>query len=255
MTEPIIVGNWKMNTNVSEAVHLAQQIRQAAEQSGVDHQCSIVLCPPFVNLSAVGNCLRGSTIALGAQNCWIEPYGAFTGEISAAMLRSVGCEYVIIGHSERRTIFHEDDALIRQKMLRAWEESLVPILCVGETLHERQLHRTWNVLESQLEQLLAIEERRNPWVCAYEPVWAIGTGIAAEPPQIEQAHAFLRALLDAHGCTHVPILYGGSITPTNAVAIFSVPNVAGGLVGGASLNADSFVHIIAASIHARATNR
>jgi triosephosphate isomerase len=253
MMTPIIAGNWKMNTVAREAQRLASSIRTAVETNGYSDRCTVILCPPFVNLSIVGECIRGSSIALGGQNCWAEPYGAYTGEVSAAMLRAVGCRYVIIGHSERRTIFREDDALIVQKLLRAWEEELIPIVCVGETLHERQLDRTWSVLETQLAQILELEQRRYHWICAYEPVWAIGTGIAAEPEQIEAAHGFLRAMLDAHACSHVPILYGGSITDANAALLFSVQYVSGGLVGGASLNAERFVRIIAASINAHST--
>ncbi len=254
MKRPIIAANWKMNTLALQAQQLACDIRRAVEQHHYAHRCTIVLCPPFVNLTFVAECISGSGIHLGGQNCWSEPYGAFTGEISAAMLRAVGCSHVIIGHSERRSIFREDDLLILHKLLRAWEEGLVPILCIGETLQERQLNRTWAVLETQLEKVLSAEQRSKDWICAYEPVWAIGTGIAAEPDQIQQAHAYIRALLDRRGCHHVPILYGGSVTASNAGVIFSVPNVDGGLVGGASLNAENFVKIIAVGINAKSAN-
>ncbi|MCX7930728.1 MAG: triose-phosphate isomerase [Chlorobi bacterium] len=253
MSLPLVVGNWKMNTLVWQARELARGIRQHIELHHFDRSVRIVLCPPFVNLTAVAEELAGSSIDVGAQNCWTEPYGAFTGEISAAMLRAIGCRYVLIGHSERRTLFHENDAMIAEKLLRAWEAELVPILCIGETLQQRQLNQTWNVVENQLRGILSCQERSKKWVCAYEPVWAIGTGIAAEAEQIKEVHEFIRLLLNGRGCSHVPILYGGSITPENASVIFSVQNVSGGLVGGASLRVESFVAIIEAAAHAYRT--
>ncbi|KXB98350.1 MAG: hypothetical protein AA908_02860 [Chlorobi bacterium NICIL-2] len=250
MTTPIVVGNWKMNTTAEQARQLAEQICSQVTERALDTRTTVVLCPPFVNLSAVGEVIGDRQIALGAQNCWSEPYGAFTGEISAAMLRAVGCRYVIVGHSERRTIFREDDQLIVRKLERVWEEELVPILCIGETLAERQLHQTWDVLSRQLALVSAHSSRTRAWICAYEPVWAIGTGIAASAEEIEQAHAYLRSFLDAHGCHHVPLLYGGSVTEENAASIATIAHVDGVLVGGASLVAERFLRIIQAQANA-----
>lgn len=254
MTKPIIVANWKMNTLADQARRLVRRIVElSAEQQHLDSIGTVVLCPPFVNISIVRSELTDTAIELGGQNCWTEPYGAFTGEVSAEMLRAVGCSYVIVGHSERRTIFGEDDEIVLRKMLRAWEASLIPIVCVGETLHQRQMHQTWDVLRRQLENIAQHQDRSRAWVCAYEPVWAIGTGIAAEPEQIEQAHLYLRSFLDGHGCSHVPLIYGGSVNADNAAEIFAVPNVDGALVGTASLVAESFVAIIRASHDAHRT--
>lgn len=250
MTTPIVIGNWKMNTTVQQARQLAEEICSHVCERTSDTHKTIVLCPPFVNLSAVGEVIGDRPIALGAQNCWSEPYGAFTGEISTAMLRAVGCRYVIVGHSERRTIFGEDDQLIARKLERAWEEELVPVLCIGETLAERQMHWTWSVLSRQLELVSTHGHRSSSWICAYEPVWAIGTGIAATAEEIEQAHAYLRSYLDARGCQHVPLLYGGSVTDENAAEIAAIPYVDGVLVGGASLVAERFLRIIEAQTNA-----
>ncbi|MCS7000562.1 MAG: triose-phosphate isomerase [Bacteroidota bacterium] len=256
MKKPLVIANWKMNTTVAEARQLAKQIRmQLASEVELLSACSIVLCPPSVNLHAVFEEIQGSPLLLGGQNCWTEPYGAYTGEVSASMLRAIGCSYVLVGHSERRSIFHEDDEMILRKMERVWEEGLIPVLCIGETLHQRQTHQTWNVLKRQLDMTLSHQYRSRVWVCAYEPVWAIGTGIAAEPEQIEQAHAYLRSLLDGHNCRHVPILYGGSVSPENASVIFRIPYVDGVLVGGASLSANSFVAIARESAYAATTGR
>lgn len=252
MNTPIVIANWKMNTLAKEARRLVLRISPMLAGAGITKdRCTIVVCPPFVNIGIVGEAIEGSPILLGAQNCWTEPYGAYTGEISAAMLRAVGCTHVIVGHSERRTIFHEDDEMILAKVIQVWQEGMNPILCIGETLHQRQLHQTWNVLQTQLKQILTHVGRSNQWICAYEPVWAIGTGIAAEPQQIEEAHSFIRALLDGHGCQHVPILYGGSVNPDNAPAIFAIHHVEGALVGSASLVAEHFVSIIQAALDAK----
>lgn len=252
MNTPIVVANWKMNTLANEAHRLALNIATMLNEAPITKdRCTVVVCPPFVNISIVREVIEGSPLLLGAQNCWTEPYGAYTGEISAPMLRAVGCTHVIVGHSERRTIFREDDELILAKVIQVWNEGMIPILCVGETLHQRQLHQTWSVLQTQLQRILMHAGRSHQWICAYEPVWAIGTGIAAEPQQIEEAHSFIRALLDGHNCQHVPILYGGSVNPDNAPAVFAIRHVDGVLVGGASLVAEHFIAIIQAALHAK----
>jgi triosephosphate isomerase len=247
--KPMIIGNWKMNTTVEPARRLAEEICEYYDQCKLSERCNVVLCPPFVNIPAVREVIGERAVEVGAQNCWSEPYGAFTGEVSASMLRAIGCRYVIVGHSERRSIFHEDDQLILRKLERSWEEGLVPVLCIGETLAERQLHQTWNVLQTQLELVTAHSQRVLPWICAYEPVWAIGTGIAASQYEIEQAHSFLRSFLDARGCSHVPLLYGGSVTEENAPEIATIEHVNGVLVGGASITAKRFIKIIEAHCH------
>lgn len=251
MRTPIFAGNWKMYTTVEQARQLAGAIAEGLSvRFNGAAQCSVIVCPPFVNIAAVVEVLSGSTVDVGAQNCWSEPYGAFTGEVSAEMLRAVGCRYVIIGHSERRSIFREDDSLIGAKLQRVWEAELVPILCIGETLHERQSGMLWEVLRRQLESVLPRDGSMRPLICAYEPVWAIGTGIAASAEEIQQAHQYIRAVLDAAGYSHAPIIYGGSVSPSNVAEILSLPHTSGVLVGSASLKAESFLSIIELGLHA-----
>ncbi len=215
---------------------------------------SIAVCPPFPYLSAVAEILKGGVVALGAQNCYHEKEGAFTGEVSPAMLVDVGCRYVILGHSERRQKLGESDAFINRKVHAALAAGLEVILCLGETLEERQSQRTETVLETQLNGSLAGLEAAalRHVVLAYEPVWAIGTGQNATPQQAQDAHAFLRGKIRARfgeeTASALPIQYGGSVKPDNAAILFAQPDVDGGLIGGASLNADSFLAIARASL-------
>lgn len=249
--KPIVAGNWKMNKTVAEALELADHIkRQAAGCKGVD----IVLCPPFTALQAVGNAISGSAIGLGAQDMHWEKSGAFTGEISAEMLRELYCHYVIIGHSERRTLFGETNATVNRKVTAALAGNLHPIVCVGEMLPERQAGKTEAVLQTQVQNSLKglSPEGLLSLIIAYEPVWAIGTGMTATPAQAQAAHAFIRGLLkdlaDEKTAQGVRIQYGGSVKPANARELFEQPDIDGGLIGGASLEATSFMAIVNAAV-------
>jgi triosephosphate isomerase len=212
----------------------------------------VLVCPPFTYLWDVGRLLKDTDVALGAQSVCAEPPGAFTGEVSAAMLRDVGCRYVLVGHSERRQLFDEGDALVARKFVAAQAQGLVPVLCVGETLEEREAERTVEVVARQLDAVLSVSGVRAlaKAVVAYEPVWAIGTGRTASPEQAQDVHAMIRgrvAGLDATIAGSVRILYGGSVRASNARELFAMPDIDGGLVGGASLKADEFARICAAA--------
>jgi triosephosphate isomerase len=246
----LVAGNWKMHTDREEAIALAQAIVANLGDPGLVH---VAVCPPFVNLEVVRQVLEGSPIQLGAQNMHYEEAGAYTGEVSAAMLRAVGCRYVILGHSERRQYFGETDALVNRKVKRALQYGLVPIVCVGETLEERQAGQAEAVVTCQLQGVLEGIELTSAeaLVIAYEPVWAIGTGHTATPAQAQEMHALIRQLLvscygDAIGRA-LHILYGGSVKPDNAAALFAQPDVDGGLIGGASLKAADFIEIVRAA--------
>jgi len=211
-----------------------------------------VVCPPLVYLQDVARLLRGTAIVLGAQTLCADAHGAFTGEVSAAMLKDVGCSYVIVGHSERRLMFRESDQTVARKFVAAQSKGLVPILCVGEQLAEREAERTHEIVARQLEAVLKLAgiESFAHAVLAYEPVWAIGTGRNATPEQAEAVHAFSRAQLATHDAkiaTQTRILYGGSVKAVNAAELFAMPNVDGGLIGGASLKADEFLAILSAA--------
>ena len=243
MPKPLIAGNWKMNTSLAEASALADDIREAAEAiSGVE----ILLCPPFTALAGVRDAVKGSSIKLGAQNMHHQPSGAFTGEISPTMLQGL-CEYVILGHSERRQLFGEDDESINRKVQAAFQHGLRPILCVGETLDQREAGQAGAVVSQQLRAGLAGLIDITALVVAYEPVWAIGTGLAATPEIAAEMMGdviadTLRSLFpDAAGNT--PLLYGGSVNPDNIAGFAALDSVHGALVGGASLQADQFVEI------------
>ncbi len=246
----LIAGNWKMNTDLTAAADLARGIVEAVGEAGA---VQVAVCPPFISLDAVFGALRGSAVRLGAQNMHADDAGAYTGEVSAAMLRSVGCDYVILGHSERRQYFGETDASVNAKIRQAMAHQLIPIVCVGETLDERKAGRERAVVERQVEGALAGISMDDParLVLAYEPVWAIGTGETATPEQARQMHTFLREVLrkkygDAAG-RGVHLLYGGSMKPGNAAALLAQANVAGGLIGGASLKAADFAAIVRAA--------
>ncbi|MBI3326919.1 MAG: triose-phosphate isomerase [Nitrospinae bacterium] len=247
MRRPIMVGNWKMHKTVSEAVALVQALRVAvAEARDVD----IGVAPPFTALLAVAEAMRGSNMFLSAQNMHQEARGAFTGEIAAAMLTDVGCSRVIIGHSERRQSFGETDVSVNRKLHAALGSQLDPILCVGETLEQREANATLRVLEGQIRDGLAgiSSEEMERIVIAYEPVWAIGTGKTASPEQAQEVHAFLRTLVGMlYGkplADDVRIQYGGSVNPGNIRTLMAQPDVDGALVGGASLDAASFAQIV-----------
>jgi triosephosphate isomerase len=250
LRKKLIAGNWKMNKTSGDAVLLVENIVAAV---GKDQGVEVVVCPPFTALESVARVLEGSPVKLGAQNMHPEPGGAYTGEVSAAMLRALFASYVILGHSERRTYFKETDAFINQKVLAALKSQLKPILCVGETLLEREAGSTLQVIQAQVEHDLenVAREQATSVVIAYEPIWAIGTGKVATTEQAQVAHAFIRALLTKlfgeAAAQKVRILYGGSMKPANAPDLLSQPDIDGGLIGGASLEARSFVELINAA--------
>ena len=241
----LIAGNWKMHKTVQEAVELVRELKELV--SDVKDR-DILVCPPFTALYAVSRELEGSNIALGAQNMFYEEKGAFTGEISPLMVKDVGCSYVILGHSERRHIFSETDELINKKVLSAVNHGLIPILCVGETLQEREEDKTKEVIERQVKEGLKGLNETSEFVIAYEPVWAIGTGKTATPELAEEVHSFIREILaemfGKEKADSIRILYGGSVKPENAAGLMSQPNIDGSLVGGASLKAESFAKIV-----------
>ncbi len=250
MRKYLIAGNWKMNLNRQQAVELAKAlVEKYPSASGTE----IVVCPPAVYLDVVGATVSNSGVGLGAQNMYHQPSGAYTGELSAAMLTDVGCHYVILGHSERRSLFNESDQQVHAKTQAALQAGLVPIVCVGESLEQREAGATQDVVRSQCDGSLAglSESEMAQCVIAYEPVWAIGTGRVATPEQAEEVHADLRKLLENRYneslSGQVRILYGGSVKPENAAELLAQPNVDGALVGGASLKADDFVSILDAA--------
>ncbi|MCI0360532.1 MAG: triose-phosphate isomerase [Planctomycetaceae bacterium] len=250
MRRKFIAGNWKMNTTRAEGVALATAV---ANGVGTQADVEVAVCPPSVYLAAVGEALAGSAVGLGAQNCYHEAKGAFTGEVSPAMLVDVGCKYVILGHSERRATFKETSADVNRKVVAALAAQLTPIVCVGETLDERKANRTKAVVREQLEGSLGLltAEQVVKLVIAYEPVWAIGTGVVATTEQAEEVHADLRKLLETRYTSQVAasvrIQYGGSVNAENAASLLSQPNIDGALVGGASLKAEGFLAIVAAA--------
>tara|TARA_R110002073_G_scaffold56905_25_gene144854 strand:- start:9798 stop:10553 length:756 start_codon:yes stop_codon:yes gene_type:complete len=247
--QTIIAGNWKMNTRCDGAVALAKGVVAAV---GETPSVQVVLCPPSVYLSSVADAVAGTSVQLGAQNLYAAEDGAFTGEVNAAMLTDVGCGFVILGHSERRALMGETDADVSKKLHAALAGNLVPIVCVGETLEEREAGKMEEVIQTQVRGSLAglDEVRAAGIVVAYEPVWAIGTGKTASPEQAEEVHALIRKLLGEMFTTDVAaqirIQYGGSVKPGNAKELLGQPNIDGALVGGASLKAEDFAGIIAA---------
>lgn len=249
MRRPLIAGNWKMHGSYQKAEELINGIA-----TGLKHlpaqDIDVLVLPPFVYLSLVKDCIAKShaKLALGAQNLFLGDQGAFTGEISGTMLHDVGCQYVLVGHSERRALFHEDNKLTAEKCQAAIAAGLVPILCVGETQAERAADKTEHIIHSQIEPVLTLlkpEELTN-LIIAYEPVWAIGTGLTATPQQAQSVHAFIRNIFKQNGVAiadTIRILYGGSMKPDNAAALLSMPDIDGGLIGGASLDAQNFLNI------------
>jgi len=246
--QPLIAGNWKMHKTQEEARVLAREIRRGLFPPP---RAEVMMAPPYTALAAVAAELAGSPIRLAGQDTFWEQKGAYTGAISPAMLLDAGCHYVIVGHSERRQHFGDTNRSVNRKLLAALEAGLVPILCVGEILEERQAGQTLDRVAEQVREGLegVAGEMRERVVIAYEPVWAIGTGLTATPAQAQEVHAFIRSLLREFlgpAAETARILYGGSVTPDNAVSLLSEPDIDGALVGGASLKADSFLKIIAA---------
>ena len=246
----LIAGNWKMNKTASDGVVLTRELIAAL---GRETSVDVVLCPPFTALESVGRALEGHALKLGAQNMHAEKSGAFTGEISAEMLRGLFVTHVILGHSERRTYNAETDASINQKVLAALAHQLKPILCVGETLAERESGATLAVVQRHVERGLqgVTPEQMGACIIAYEPVWAIGTGKVATTAQAQEVHAFIRELLTklygAPLAQKVRILYGGSMKPANAPELLAAPDIDGGLIGGAALEAKSFIQLVRAA--------
>ena len=251
MRTPFVAGNWKLNKTSDEAERLARCVVDAvSDMKGVD----VAICPPFTALERVSSVVCCTGVGLGAQNMYWEAEGAFTGEVSAPMLLTCGCEYVILGHSERRQFFGETDDTVNRRLKAALRAGLKPIVCIGESFDERQADVTEQVVETQtrgaLDGISAGDMRRI--TLAYEPVWAIGTGLTATPEQAEAVHAFLREVLaqlyEGDVAQRVRIQYGGSVKPENAAELFEQDNIDGGLIGGASLEADDFAAIVKAAI-------
>jgi triosephosphate isomerase (TIM) len=249
MRRPMVAGNWKMHGSRAANQSLLTDFDSKLDE---DWPIDIVVFPPYVYLSDASRLLEDSRVALGAQDVCAESGGAFTGQVSAAMLKDVGCRYALVGHSERRRLNHEDDALVARKFVAAAHAGLIPVLCVGETLDERELQQTENVVGRQVDAVLKMHgpDLLAQAIVAYEPVWAIGTGRTASPEQAQEVHAFLRHRIGSHNAKiarELRILYGGSVKGSNAAELFAMPDVDGGLVGGASLSADEFRQICAAA--------
>ena len=247
---PLIAGNWKLNGTRQSGVELATAVCQAAAACKT---VDVLVCPSAIHLCEVSAAVSSSTVKLGGQNCSEFISGAYTGEVSATMLLEFGCEYVILGHSERRAIFNEDSALVAKKCMVAQVAGITPILCVGETLAERQADQVEQIISEQLDALLGLGGAAafSQLVVAYEPVWAIGTGETATPEQAQEVHALIRARIALHDksiAQALRILYGGSVKPDNAASLFSQTDIDGGLIGGAALDANSFSAICAAAM-------
>lgn len=251
MRKKVVAGNWKMNNDLSESQNLITRLTSGLSNQKIN--CDVIICPPFTSLSEANGLIKNTFLKLGAQNVYHEDNGAFTGEISPLMLKSVGCEFVIIGHSERRTIFKEANGEINKKIKKSLEHGLKVIFCVGETLDEREKNITNDVIKKQvIEGLQDIsEENFAKIIIAYEPVWAIGTGRNATPQQAQDVHKFIRNLVaDKYSdatAENLTIQYGGSVKPDNAKELLSQPDIDGALVGGACLKAESFIEIIKAA--------
>lgn len=245
--KPIAAANWKMHKTVDEAVAFVKAIQ---EETGPLEDREVVIAPPFTALNAVRKLLNQIGYNLSAQNCYWEEKGAFTGDVSPVMLKDVGCDYVIVGHSERRHIFGETDEMIRKKAAAVLKTGMLPIICVGEALEQREQGKTFDVVGTQVEQALKglNADQVSRLVIAYEPVWAIGTGKTATPGQAQEVHAFIRkrveGLFDKEVANKVRILYGGSVKPDNVDALMAEPDIDGSLIGGASLEVGSFKRLI-----------
>ena len=247
MRKKIVAGNWKMNTTLAEGVELAKGITE--QINDISKGVSLIVAPPFTHLAIIAQMLKGTPVAVSAQNCADQPKGAFTGEVSAAMLKSVGCTYTILGHSERREYYGETSEKLVKKMALAFENGLKVIFCVGEKLEERNEGNHFDVVAAQLSEVLfGLEpQQMKNVIVAYEPVWAIGTGVTATDEQAQEMHSYIRKTLAAHFGEEIAeetaILYGGSCKPSNAKKLFSCPDIDGGLIGGASLKAEDFIAI------------
>lgn len=250
MREKIVAGNWKMNKTVQEGIELAKEVNSKVE--AIEPKCRIILGTPFVHITEVVKTVNGNKIDVAAQNCADKVSGAYTGEVSASMVKSTGANYVILGHSERRSYYGENSAILKEKTDLALANDLKPIFCIGEVLSEREANKHFDVVKSQIADALfhLSADDFKKIVLAYEPVWAIGTGVTASSDQAQEMHAYIRGLLvEKYGkdvAESISILYGGSCNAGNAKELFSNPDVDGGLIGGASLKADDFLAIITA---------
>ncbi len=246
----LVMGNWKMNGSLAANQVLLTGLRNAVDAAGKGGQyaqCTIAVCPPTPYLAQVQQSLQGSEISWGAQDLSVQASGAYTGEVSAAMLNDFSCRWVIVGHSERRAYHAESSDLVAEKVQAALAANITPVVCVGESLQERESAQTLRIIEEQLAPVLALgQEQVAKMVIAYEPVWAIGTGLTATPEQAQEVHAFIRGLLQNVGAPQVQILYGGSVKANNAASLFAMPDINGALVGGAALQAEEFLAIAAA---------
>lgn len=245
MRKKIVAGNWKMNGQLQQVIQLTNQLKNLINANSL---AEIVVMPPSIYIPIVDDLLKTSNIGIGAQNVYPRDFGAFTGELSAPMLKDFNCRYVLVGHSERRSYFHEDENFVAQKFHHVKDHGMIPVLCVGETLIEREKGQTEQVIAKQLLAISGKDIRcfRN-CVVAYEPVWAIGTGKTATPEQAQEVHKYIRSLvaeINYSDAEHLSLLYGGSVNETNASALFAMPDIDGGLVGGASLNDKQFLEIV-----------
>ncbi len=249
MRKKIVAGNWKMNTSLQQGIALASEINTLIAEK-VHNDVNVIFAPPFIHLSEINKIVDKEKISVAAQNCASEPKGAFTGEVSAEMLKSTGAGYVIIGHSERRTYFEEDNQTLNRKINLALENELTPIFCCGEQLNEREAGKYFDVVTQQIKEALFVLSKDDfrKIIIAYEPVWAIGTGKTATSEQAQEMHKFIRKIIATNFGNEIAqdtsILYGGSCNPSNAKELFANPDVDGGLTGGASLKAQDFVDII-----------
>ena len=250
MRKNIVAGNWKMNKNLQEGLNLASELNEALK--GKTLNCDVIIGTPYIHLANVAKEINTNKIGVAAQNCADKESGAFTGEISPAMIASTGAKYVILGHSERRAYYHETPKILKEKVLLSLKNDLTPIFCIGEVLEEREANKHFDVVKSQIEQSLfnLSEEDFKKIILAYEPVWAIGTGKTASPDQAQEIHAFIRKTIEEkygkETAYNTSILYGGSCNAANAKELFSNPDVDGGLIGGASLEVGKFLPIIEA---------
>lgn len=246
MRKKIVAGNWKLNTTPAEGVALAKAVVEAAKDLASD--VTLVVAPPYTHLAGVNEVVAGSNVALSSQNCADEAKGAYTGEVSAEMIKAIGAEYVILGHSERREYYGENAETLNKKMALTYANGLTPIYCIGEKLEEREAEKHFDVVRQQIEEVVfnLTEEQFSTLVVAYEPVWAIGTGKTATSDQAQEIHAYIREVLTSKFgalAANCPILYGGSCNPKNASEIFAKADVDGGLIGGAALVAENFLAI------------
>ncbi|ASF47160.1 triose-phosphate isomerase [Methylovulum psychrotolerans] len=244
MRQSLVIGNWKMNGTRASVELLAQGIMAGLG----DNTAGIAVCAPYVYLPSIGEIINGSRLALGAQNVADKASGAYTGEVSAAMLAEFGCQYALVGHSERRSYYGDTDASVAARFCQAQSQNIIPVLCIGETLEQREQEQTFAVVDGQLDAVIELAgiAAFNNAVIAYEPVWAIGTGKTASDEQAQEVHQHIRQYIAAKDQTiaeKIQILYGGSAKPDNAKGLFAMPDIDGGLIGGASLDAESFLKI------------